>query len=223
MLSFLVLFFLGGQPAEFGKDNVFFHGFLIQKPVIRVALGLNLDEVHVHASSGMKIYQVNGNYKLLAEDVSEVRVKGQKENLTEKFVVQVAQAKKRDKAEEEARKLKEKINNRIYVAEDKENDLEGIYQVRIGDFLTRGEALDFIKKLGPLGIKEAWILREEVNASKSKPRWVLVNDELINLNEETSLFLSPPVRKASCPTAARITGALWFCAAAGRESSSSIS
>jgi len=191
MLSFLVLFFLGGQPAEFGKDNVFFHGFPIQKPVIRVALGLNLDEVHVHASSGMKIYQVNGNYKLLAEDVSEVRVKGQKENLTEKFVVQVAQAKKRDKAEEEARKLKENINNRIYVAEDKENDLEGIYQVRIGDFLTRGEALDFIKKLGPLGIKEAWILREEVNASKSKPRWVLVNDELINLNEETSLFFIP--------------------------------
>jgi len=191
MLSFLVLFFLGARPSEFGKENDFFYGFLIQKPVIRVALGLNLEDIHIHASSGMKIYQVGGNYKLLAEDVSEVRVKGHKEKLTEKFVVQVAQTKKKEDAEDTAKELRPRIDNRVYVTQARENDLEGIYQVRVGDFLTRGNALEFIKKSTMLGFKEAWIVREEVTESASKPQWVLVNDELINLNAETSLYFIP--------------------------------
>lgn len=191
MLTFLVLFFLGGQPAEFGQENTFFQGFLIQKPVIRVALGVNLEDVELHASSGMKIYLAGGNYKLLAEDVSEVRVKGHKEKLTEKFVVQVAQTKKRDDADETAKKLRSKIDKRIYVSTGRESDLEGLFQVRVGDFLTRGNALEFIKKAGALGIKDAWIIREEVTEPTSKPQWVLVNDELINLSSGTSLYFIP--------------------------------
>jgi len=191
MLSFLVWFFIGGQPSEFGQENVFFQGFLIQKPVVRIALGVNLDNVFIRSSSGMKIYQVNGSYKLLAENASEVRVKGHKERLAEKFIVQVAQIKGKDKAEDAARELRSKIDNRVYVIENKENSLEGIFQVRVGDFLTRSEALDFIRKLTQIGTKDAWIVREEVAASESKPQWVLVNDELINLNQETALYFIP--------------------------------
>ncbi len=191
MLSFLVLFFIGGQPSEFGQENVFFQGFLIQKPVIRVALGVNLDNVLIRSSSGMKIYQVSGSYKLLAENASEVRTKGHKEKLAEKFIVQVAQVKGRDKAEEAAKEFRSKVENRVYVIEDKENPIDDVFQVRVGDFLTRNDALDFIKKLGQIGIKDAWIFREEVTATESKPQWVMVNDELINLNEETALYFIP--------------------------------
>ena len=191
MLSFLALFFIGGQPSEFGQENVFFQGYLIQKPVIRIALGVNLDNVLIRSSAGMKIYQVNGSYKLLAENASEVRVKGHKEKLAEKFIVQVGQVKGRDKAEDAAKEFRTKVENRIYVVEDKENPIDGIFQVRVGDFLIRNDALDFIKKLSQIGVKDAWIFREEVTAAESKPQWVMVNDELINLNEETALYFIP--------------------------------
>jgi stage II sporulation protein D len=65
MLSFLGLFFIGGQPSEFGQENVFFQGFLIQKPVIRIALGVNLDNVLIRSSrdedlSGLRKLQAFG-------------------------------------------------------------------------------------------------------------------------------------------------------------------
>jgi len=78
-LSFLVLFFLGGRRVEFGREAVFFQEFPIPRPVIRIALDLNLEDVHIDASSGMKIYRVAEDYQLLAEDASEVRVKDWKD------------------------------------------------------------------------------------------------------------------------------------------------
>lgn len=191
VLAFLVLFFFGGRPAEFGQENTFFQGFLIQKPVVRIALGVNLEDVNIHASSGMKIYLASTNYKLLAEDLSGVLIKGHKEKLTEKFVVQVAQSKKREDAEETAKELKGKIDNRVYIASGRETELEGLFQVRVGDFLTRGQALEFIKKASALGIKDAWIIREDVTVPTSTPQWVLVNDELVDLSAGSSLYFIP--------------------------------
>jgi len=51
MLSFLVLFFIAGQPPEFGQESIFFHGFLVQKPIISIALGVNLEDIRIRASS----------------------------------------------------------------------------------------------------------------------------------------------------------------------------
>ena len=85
----LSLFLLGGQPIEFGKDKTFFHGFLIQKPIIRIGLGTNLDQIKISSSSGMKIYEVQTNYKLIADDADEVLIKGNKEKLNEKYIIQV--------------------------------------------------------------------------------------------------------------------------------------
>jgi stage II sporulation protein D len=191
LLAFLGLFFFGARPEEFARDNVFFQGFLIQKPVIRIALGVNVEDVEIHAASGMKVYQVSGSYKLMAEDISEVRVKGQKDKLSEKFTVQAAQSRKREDAEDEAKALKAKIGKRVYVAQDAKDDLVGVYQVRVGDFLTRTDALDCIKELTKLGYKEAWIIRDEVTEPTTKPRWVLLNGELINLSAETALYFIP--------------------------------
>ena len=95
----LSLFFLASAPIEFGKEEAFFHGYLIKTPIIRVGLGVNLSDIKICSSSGMKIYEVNPNYKLLAEDEDEVFIKGRKEKLNEKFVIQVFQTKDREKAE----------------------------------------------------------------------------------------------------------------------------
>jgi len=66
----LSFFVLGGQPLEFGQENTFFHGYLIRKPVIRVGLGINLSNIKISSSSGMKIYEINSHYKLVVRRCS---------------------------------------------------------------------------------------------------------------------------------------------------------
>ena len=189
--AFAVLFFLAGKPPEFGQENQFFQGFLIQNPVIRIGLGVNLEEITIRASSGMKVYEVGSDYRLLAQDVDEIQVKGHKEKLTEKFVLQVAQTAKREEAEKLAARLKPEAGQRVYVVSGQESKSEDLYQVRIGDFLTRTEALKFIKTLNSQGVGEAWILREEVTEEESHPLWALVGDELETLNNETVIYFIP--------------------------------
>lgn len=193
MVSF---FILGGQPGKFGKEKTFFHGYLIKKPIIKIGLGVNLSDIKISSSSGMKIYEVNAKYKLIAEDAGEVRIKGHKEKLTEKFLVQVFQTKDQEEADAFAEELKGKIENKIYVTEDEENKVGGVYQVKAGDFLTRGDALSFIKKLNEIGVKESWILREEITEDKAKPHWILVNDELKNIHETTVLYFIPKSKQS---------------------------
>ena len=189
--AFALLFFVAGKPPEFGLENQFFQGFLIQNPVIKIGLGVNLEEIAIRASSGMKVYEVGSDYRLLAQDVDEIQVRGRKEELTEKYILQVSQTAKKEEAERLAAQLKPEAGLRVYVKSEKEGKSEALYQVRIGDFLTRSEALRFIKTLNRQGIGEAWILREEVTAEKSHPLWVLVGDKLETLNKETVVYFIP--------------------------------
>lgn len=190
-VSFLVLFFVAGRPAEFGQESTFFQGFLISKPVIRIALGLDLEDIMIRASSGMKVYQAAESYTLLADDVAEVRAKGQKEQLNEKFLIQIAQTRRREEAETVARELRSKITRSVTVSEGRDEKLEGVFQVRVGDFLTRGEALSFIEELEAIGYPEAWILREDVTRGGSRPQWVMIGGRLVNLNTDAALYLIP--------------------------------
>lgn len=190
-LAFFVLYFIAGQPAEFGEENLFFQGYPIAKPVIRIALGMNLEDIQVRSSSGMKIYQVSGAYKLLAEDAAEANVQGRQDKLSEKFLVQTGQFRKRENADAAVRALRDKVSQRVVVTQDGEAGSDGLFQVRAGDFLTRGEALAFIKRINALGVREAWIVREEISAAENHPRWVTVNDQLINLSANASLYFIP--------------------------------
>ncbi|MBM3285396.1 MAG: SpoIID/LytB domain-containing protein, partial [Candidatus Aminicenantes bacterium] len=191
VIAYLALFFFAGKPAEFGQENSFFHGFLIKNPVIRVGLGVNLDNIAILASSGMKVYEVGQSYRLLAEDVNEIHVRGEREKLTEKFLLLVGQSEKKEEAERLALQLRSRIDRKIYVRRDRSSLPEERYQVLVGDFLTRGEALEFIIKLNLVGIKEAWIVSEEVTEAESHPLWVLVNDELKTLNRDTVIYFVP--------------------------------
>jgi stage II sporulation protein D len=190
IIAFLVFWSI---PVEFGQEKTFFQGYLIEKPVIRVRIGINLSKINIRSSSGMKIYEVKSNYKLVADDVDEVRIKGHKEKLSERFIIQVGQARDREEAEIIAQDLRTKIENEVYLIENEEN---GTFQIKVGDFLTRGAALSFIKTLNQVGIKDTWILREEITEKASKPLWILVNDELKSLNDETVLYFIPSSKQS---------------------------
>jgi stage II sporulation protein D len=189
IILFLCIFW--GAPAEFGKEQTFFHGYLIKKPIVKIGLGVNLRSINISSSSGMKVYEVNASYKLLADDADEVYIKGRREKLTEKFVIQVAQSKDKKEAELIAQDLRKKIEAKAYVVKNTENEISGAFLVKVGDFLTRGDALGFIKKLNEIGIEETWILREEITEEESKLLWILVNDELKGLSDNAALYFIP--------------------------------
>ncbi len=187
----LSLFLFGGQPAEFGEEKTFFHGYLIPKPIIRIGIGVNLGEIKISSSSGVKIYEVKTNYKLIADDADEVMIKGHREKLNEKYVIQVAQSKEREEAEILAQDLKTRLESKVYVKRSSEERIVENYQVIVGDFLTRGDALDHIKKLNQIGINDTWIIREDITEEESKPLWILINDELKSLSDDTVLYFIP--------------------------------
>ncbi len=187
-LAFLIF---GWAPIEFGEEENFFHGYLIEKPVIRIGLGVNIDRIEIASSSGMKVYEVNPGYKLIAEDVEEVQVKGRREKLTEKFLILAAQTKDRRKAEILAESLSSTVDHNVYISEDSEDEISGAHKVLVGDFMTRDDALEFVRTLNELGLRDAWIVREEITEESSRPLWILVNDELKSLNEKSVLYFIP--------------------------------
>ena len=191
LIMFAVLFFFGGRPTEFGKENTFFHGFLIPNPVIRIGLGANLRDLLIRSSSGMKVYEVNGGYTLLGDDVEEARIKGEREALTEKFVLLVAQTNDRKEAEKIVSALREKMSGRIFVEEAREAGSGGVFQVKLGDFLTRGDALAGVGRLNALGMKDVWIVRELVTLEESKPHWILIENALQSLSRDSVLYFIP--------------------------------
>ncbi len=193
VIIFGVLYFFGGIPVEFGGESSFFHGFVIPNPVIRIGLGTNLRDILIRSTAGMKVYEVDSGYTLLGEDVEEARIKGESEKLTEKFVLLAAEADDRKEAEKVASGLREKVGGRVFVEESRETGLGGVFQVKIGDFLTRGNALAFSHKLTALGLKDVWILRDYITIEESKPYWILVDNALRPLGANSVLYFIPAV------------------------------
>ena len=191
IILFLMFSFFGGIPVEFGNEGAFFHGFMIPKPVIAIGLGSNLKDVVIRSSSGMKIYEVNTDYKLISDDASEAQIKGGSQKLTEKFVLLVTHAKDRKEAESIAADLKRKIAGRVFYEEDRENTMGGVFEVRIGDFLTRGDALTTIRALNALGWKDVWIIREDITERETKPTWMLLDNQLMPLGHDSILYFIP--------------------------------
>lgn len=190
IVIFLALFiFFMTQPVEFGRDTSFFHGFPIKKPIVKVSLGLNLTDIQIKASGGMKIYEVQPRYRLIADDVLEVFIKGYREKLSEKFLIQVYRSEDEDKAQRYAQRLRTQIEAKVYVRPIKGK--RELFQVLVGDFMTRGDALKFIRVLLDLGYKEAWIVTENISDHSSRPFWIAIGDQLKSLNDETTLYFIP--------------------------------
>lgn len=191
VILFAVLFFFGGRPVEFGKENSFFQGFVIPNPVIRIGLGTGLGDILVRSSSGMKVYEVGAGYELLGDDVEEARIKGEKEQLTEKFALLMAQTKDRKEAEQVAAGLREKTGLNVSVEEARETGLGGVFQVKIGDYLTRGDALSAISGLNAKGLKDIWVLKEVISLDETHSRWILIGNGLRPLGLDSILYFIP--------------------------------
>jgi len=170
----LCFFLVGGLPLEYGSEKNFFHGYSIQTPVIRIGLGVNLKNIEIATSSGMKIYEVGTNYKLIAENVNEAYIKGKKEKLNEKYVVQVAYSDEREEAELIAQELRNKVYHKVYISRSSGVDVTGKFRIMVGDFLTRSDALGSIARLNETGKYDPWIIREEITDKDSRPLWILV-------------------------------------------------
>ena len=190
MLIFPLLFFFA-RPNEFGRETEFFHGYSITKPAIKIGLGVGLTDIVIRSSSGMKIYQVDKDYKLLGQDEAEAQIKGHKEALTEKFSVQISRARTREEAERAVQELEAKVEHKISIAPTAEGGPLGAWQLLVGDFLTRGDALHFVSRLEGLGIKDVWIVRTEVTEKDSRPFGLLLGKQLIDLDGETVLYFIP--------------------------------
>lgn len=191
LILFLGFFFFGGIPVEFGNEGAFFHGFMIPKPVISIGLGTQVKDFRIRATSGMKIYEVNRDYRLISDDAQEVQVKAGGEKLTEKFVILLAHAKERREADLLAADLSRRTGSKVRVEEDDDPEAEGIFEVKLGDFLTRGEALAKIKELKALGIAEAWIQQEDILEEPSRPVWMVVGGELRSLGRDSVIYFIP--------------------------------
>jgi peptidoglycan hydrolase-like amidase len=190
-ILFVAFFFFGGIPVEFGTEGSFFHGYMIPKPMIRVGLGNNLKDINIRSSAGMKVYEVNTGYKVVKDDAAEAQIKAGGEKLTEKYVILLAHAKEREEAEQLAANFRAKVDGNVSVAEDYEADASGVFDIKLGDYLTRGDALDKIAELNAAGLKDLWIDREEIVEQPSRPIWIVVDGELISLQRESDLYFIP--------------------------------
>lgn len=190
-IMLLAVYLFGATPANLGTEGTFFHDFMIPQPVIRIGLGQNLKDIRIRASSGMKIYEVGANYKLISADAGEVLIKGGGEKLTEKYVLLLAYAKDRREADQAAADLKVRIGGDVYVEQNPESETGGIFEVKLGDFLTRGEALSKIAELNELGLKDIWILREDITEPASKPLWMVIEDSLKPLGRDSVIYFVP--------------------------------
>jgi stage II sporulation protein D len=191
IILFLGFSFFGGIPVEFGNEGAFFHGFMIPKPVINIGLGTNLKDLMIRSSSGMKIYEVNTGYKLVSDDASEVQIKGGGQKITEKFVLLVAHVRGRKDADALADDLRGKISGKVYVEEDTENTAGGVFEVRVGDFLTRTAALAGVKTLNDAGWKDVWIVRKDITERESTPIWMVLENQLQPLGRDSVIYFIP--------------------------------
>lgn len=184
------LLFLG-IPVELGMENAVPQGFTIPKPVIRIGLCGDLKDIRIHSSSGMKIYEAGKGYALLAQDVDEVHVKGGSDKITKKFVILLGRAQDRKEAEIRAAGFRKTVTGMIRVTEDREGEAPRIFDITLGDFLTREEAKARLKVLQAAGLKDLWIRRVTIAEAGSRPLWILVGSELKPLSRESVVYFIP--------------------------------
>ncbi len=180
-----------GIPVEFGSEGNFFHGFMIPKPVISIGIGINLKELKITASSGMKVYEVGAVYNSLANDTQEAMVKSGGGKITEKFIILLANTNNRKEAETRASEFNGKVAGNIFIEEENESGAGVVFSVKLGDFMTRGEALAKIRELNANGINDVWIEREEVPESGRKPFWLITDGRLQTLPDNSVLYFIP--------------------------------
>ena len=190
----LLISFLISNPLEFAnEEREFFRTYSIKKPIIRIGLGVNLEEIKINASSGMKIYEIRNGLNKLSDNIDEVLIKGKKEKLNERFLIQFPPFREKEEAKKFSQRLREKIEEEeidvdVYIDQDLEMNT---YKVWIGYFDLKSEAEAFARELYNLGFRDAWIFKEEITEGESKPFWLFCDGEFIKLSPDSTLYIIP--------------------------------
>lgn len=66
-----------------------------------------------------------------------------------------------------------------------------LYQLKYGELLTRGQALESIRLLDSLGYRDVWIIREIVSLPEPGNIWLQVDHKLQSYNKEADLYFIP--------------------------------
>ncbi len=155
----------------------------IKAPVVRVGLTDLPQNIEITVEKGLKIIKrENGNLssKRIADRV-KIELKNGKREI---YFVQLGAFLKRENAENFINQI-----SSLYPFQIKIYQSSQFYQVRIGPFKKRGEALEVFKYSIKNGIKDAWIVNE-VEAEEEADS-LLIDDEKLQLEKGSDIFLLP--------------------------------
>lgn len=169
------------ETIRYEVEEVLYH---IKAPVVRVGLIDLPNNIEILAEKGLKIInRQNGNFltKKIANKV-EIELKNGKNEL---HFVQLGAFLKRENAENFINQ-----SSTLYPFQMKIYQSSQFYQVRIGPFKNRADALEVFKYTIKNGVKDAWIVNEVV-PSEEEGDFLFIDDKELKLEKGSDIFLIP--------------------------------
>lgn len=168
------------KAVRYEVDEVQYH---IKAPVIRVGLIDLPNNIEITAEKGLRIInRQNGNFiaKKIANKV-KIEIKNGKNEL---YFVQLGAFLKRENAENFINQFSSlyPFQMRIYQSSQ-------FYQVRIGPFKNRADAMEVFKYSIKNGVKDAWIVSEVVSSEEGN--YLFIDEEELRLEKGSDIFLIP--------------------------------
>lgn len=168
------------KTVRYEVDKEQYH---IKAPVIRVGLIDLPSNIEITAEKGLKIINPqNGNY-LAKRIVNKMKIE-LKNGKKELYFVQLGAFLKRENAENFINQFSSlyPFQMRIYQSSQ-------FYQVRIGPFKNKADAVEVFKYSIKNGIKDAWIVNELVSSEEGNS--FFIDEEELKLEKGSDIFLTP--------------------------------
>lgn len=158
---------------------------LLKTPVIRVGLTDLPGQVEIGSEKGLKIiHRQNGNFEK-RRNAKKVKVELKKNGRNEVYFVQLGAFLKKENAEI----FLEQVSS-LYPFPIKIYQSSQFYQVRVGPFKNRADALEILKYSIKNGIKDAWILND-ILPSEAKSGLIFIDGEEVKMEKGYDVFLLP--------------------------------
>ncbi len=169
------------KTFRYEVDEVQYH---IKAPVIRVGLIGLPQNIEITAEKGLKIInRQNGNLPA-KRNANKVKI-DLKNGKSELYFVQLGAFLKRENAENFTNQF-----SSLYPFQMKIYQSSQFYQVRIGPFKNKADALEVFKYSIKNGLKDAWIVNEVVS-SEEEGNSLFIDDEELRLEKNSDIFLIP--------------------------------
>jgi stage II sporulation protein D len=160
--------------------------FLLRTPVIRVGLTDLPQRIEIEAKEGLRIvHKQNGNFER-RRDARKVKVELGKNGRNEVYFVQLGAFWRRENAETFLNQF-----SPLYPFSIKIYQSSQFYQVRVGPFKNKGDAIEVLKYSIKNGIKDAWILND-ILPPEAQSNFIFIDGEELKMEKGYDIFLFPP-------------------------------